>query len=182
MPLPQGRQQRRGFIELPRREVDADPVDDVPAIEQAPGFDLADRFANDPAADLHDQTGFLEERDESRGGDQPLARMVPAQQRFRTDHPVVAEPQDRLVVQRQFGVVESLPQLLGKRIAPGRRPGQRRLPGAHLARSQRFCLPQGKAEIAQRVLGFAMRRGGGDEADAGLVRLAPIGGGAGVNL
>ena len=100
--LAQHRQQRRRVVELARRGVDADPVDDVPAVQQAPRFDLADGLANDPAADRDDQTAFLQQRYEGVGRHQTVARVVPPQQRLGADHPIVGKLDDRLIMEPQL--------------------------------------------------------------------------------
>ena len=64
--------------------------------------------------------------------------MVPAQERLRADHPLVAEIEDRLVVQHQFAVVEGAVELVGEGEAPGRGAGQPRLPGDDPPRPQRL--------------------------------------------
>src|SRR5439155_13702035 len=80
-----------GILDLARRQIDADPIDDIAAIEQPPRFDLAHRLANDPRADFDDEPGLFEDRQKRGRRDEPVARMVPAQERLRADHPLVAE-------------------------------------------------------------------------------------------
>src|SRR3954454_9613236 len=51
----QGVEQRRGVAELPCRQIDRDPLHEVPTVKQLPGFELAHRLAYDPAADIENK-------------------------------------------------------------------------------------------------------------------------------
>ena len=132
-----------------------------------PRLDLACRLVDCPAPDLDNQSGIFEDVQKGRRREQSFARVAPAQQGLGADHPEIVETHDRLVVQHEFAVIEGPPELVGQRIAPGRQPGQRRLPGDRLAGTQRLGALQGDVEIAQRIGLVALRRGHCHIADAG---------------
>jgi hypothetical protein len=67
---------------------------------------LAQRRAEDPGADRHDQPVLLRERDELVGGDQAPLAVRPAQQRLARGHRAVGERDDRLVVDLELVALE----------------------------------------------------------------------------
>ena len=95
-----------GHLELDRREVDGDRI----GLRPVRGF-LAD-LAQDPFAEMQDQIRLLGDRDELRGRDVAVRRMVPARQRLEADDLAGRDRSLRLVEHLQLVVLERLRQLL----------------------------------------------------------------------
>ena len=83
------------MAELHRRNVDGNP-DVLRPRGRAPAG-----FAQHPYADRHDQAGVLGQANKAVGRHQAVAGPVPAQQRFRPEHPPGPKVNLRLVVQHQ---------------------------------------------------------------------------------
>ena len=69
-------------VELMRRHVDADADDSRVRDRRAPVHRLAARFVEHVAADVDDEAGFLGDRDELVGADEPSGRVLPAHEGF----------------------------------------------------------------------------------------------------
>ncbi|RMS60168.1 hypothetical protein ALP65_04561, partial [Pseudomonas aeruginosa] len=99
-----------GMGELQGRKVHRDVPLRMPAVQ--PEAHLPAGFVEHPLADLHDQAGLFRQRQELAGGDQPVLRMLPAQQRFHADHRSVRRQYLGLVVQDQLPALQGLAQVM----------------------------------------------------------------------
>jgi hypothetical protein len=96
-------------LEMPGRDVHADrPA--VPSL--LPLTHLRQHLIHHPFADIHDQVGLLDQRQEILGRHQPAHRMLPAQQRFKPHHLAVAQVDLGVEVQAQLPRRQSLANLL----------------------------------------------------------------------
>src|SRR5215217_3116439 len=86
-------------FELDRRFIDADLEIGMVG---APLLDLPGGLLEYPLADLDDQAGAFRNGDELAGADQPPARMLPADQRFRFVHLAGRQFHYRLVEQLEL--------------------------------------------------------------------------------
>lgn len=88
--------EKAGGLELAQGGVDADR--EVMAVLLPPAG-LRARGLDHPPADRVDQAGVLGDRDEPQRGDEPAARLAPAQQCLHCDELVAGQVEDRLVMQ-----------------------------------------------------------------------------------
>ena len=116
--------------------------------ERVPRRGLPARLAEHPPADLGDQPGLLEHRDELVRADDAARRVVPAQQRLHAVHVHRVEVEERLVQQVELAVGER-----GLQVHLQPEPvDHRRL---HLGREQRGAVLAHRLGAVQRDVGVA---------------------------
>ncbi len=155
------------LLELTGRHVDADREPVSPAVLlPAPG--LRTRRPDHPVTDRHDLAALLGDGDEVGRGEQPAARMVPAQQGLDSGDLAGGQGDDRLVVQDELGPVQGAAQL-GLQLEPFEECGVHR---GLIRRVAAVAVPlravHGDVGVAQQFVGrdtaeFALR-----DADAGV--------------
>ncbi|MCY1276714.1 hypothetical protein D9M70_253820 [compost metagenome] len=95
--------------ELARRQVHRDLRH--PHLLPVPDLELAAGLAQQPVADLGDQAELLQHRHELRRGDQPAARVLPAQQRLGAGQAAAVAGELRLVVQGELVLLDGAAQV-----------------------------------------------------------------------
>ena len=155
-----------GFAGLPDGQVDADERRVVAEpVQPAPG--LRARGAQHPPAQRDDQAGLLGEFDEPVRAEPAEFRVLPADQRLDADGPLVAEPDQRLVVD-----VELLAVHRGRHRRGQREPGDLvgvafRVVHAPAALAVGLGPVLGDVGVAHQVGGVVAATGAFDHADAG---------------
>ena len=95
-----------GLLELGARDVHPDAQARVSGVLRPPQRTLMAGLAEDPPAQLADQTALLRERNEVLGHHDTASRMVPADERLDSGHPAVEEAEDRLIDHRELLALE----------------------------------------------------------------------------
>ena len=149
-------------LELHRRDVDRDP-DVVRPVRR-----LGAGRPQHPFAERIDQAGLLRDRNELGRRDHAALGMVPAQQRLAADDPVVADVDQRLVVQLELAAHERLAQVDLQRAARLHARVHLRLEEAVGAAAVGLGAVQRHVGVLQQLirLGAVVRRHG--DADAGV--------------
>ena len=154
-----------GVEQAAGRQVDGDGHG-VAAVQPEPL--LGEREVQHPLGQAQDDAGALRDRDELAGRDEPLGRVLPAQQRLETLDPLAVEGDLGLVVQEQLvGALQRPPQVAQHREPDGR--GRVHLgledDGAALELLRRV---HGDVGVPEQLLAVGAVPRGQDDADAGL--------------
>ena len=134
--------------QLRRRDIDRD------AQPAGPARGLGARLADHPVADLVDQAGILDDRDEQVGRNVAARRMAPAQQRLAPDLDAARGIDDRLIGQRQ---PVARGARCGRHVRAGGDPRPRRTCSARRRHGRRVPLPWRDTERGRRCASIAPR-------------------------
>ena len=136
-----------GLVELAARDVDRDPQ---LGIDLAQRREVGEREREHAAAERHDQTRLLRERDELVGRDPPARRVIPSCERLDRPDPPGRDLDDRLVGRDDLVALDRAAEIIGKLVALA----QRR---EHLSRELRVVPTPGRLRPVHRDVGVAQQ-------------------------
>src|SRR3954447_1518280 len=148
--------QHVALMELLRREIHRD----ADAFRPFHAFHAG--FAQNPAAEIHDQAHVFRNRDDIDRRNGAANRMIPAQQRFTRPYPSRLEIDERLIEQLEFLVGQRLAQVQLQNTAGFDDLGHFVAEEAESAAAVRLGAIQRHVGVLQERIGADIRRGHGD--------------------